>query len=194
MDENRINKVEKYSKSGKEESISAYDIVEIIAVAFAVVIFVFNFVGRMTTVDGSSMSPTLENGERLWVMSMGYTPGNGDVVVVHEDDGELNYPLVKRIIAMGGQTIEFDFEEWSVYVDGELLEEDYVNYDYFVDMKSYGCPEKVVVPDGYVFVMGDNRNGSTDSRDDRVGFVSEDDIVGKVVCRIWPMEKFGFVK
>lgn len=173
---------------------SLYDMIEVVAVSLAIVIFVLTFVGRLTSVDGDSMYPTLEDTERLWVMSLGYKPENGDIVVVQEKDGELNYPLVKRIIAVGGQTITFDFDAWKVYVDGELLDEDYINYEDWRDMKSYGCEETVVVPDGYIFVMGDNRNHSTDSRDSRVGFISEDDVIGKVALRIFPLDRFGAVE
>ncbi len=200
MEENNINEI-----NGEEQACapapvkkknglqSVYDMVEVIVVSLAIVIFVLTFVGRMTTVDGDSMYPTLENTEKLWVMSLGYKPENGDIVVVQEKDGQLNYPLVKRIIAMGGQTVTFDFDEWKVYVDGELLCEDYINYEDWCNMKSYGCPESVEVPQGYIFVMGDNRNHSTDSRDSRVGFISEDDIIGKVALRIFPLDKFGAV-
>jgi signal peptidase I len=179
------------AKNKKDDLLSVCDVIEIICLAMACVMLVFTFVGRMTMVDGSSMYPTLEHGERLWISSIGYEPKAGDIVVVHEDDGALKYPLVKRIIAMGGDTVKFDFEKWTVTVNGIQLTEDYVNYEALRPMHSYGCPESLVVPEGYVFVMGDNRNNSADSRDARVGFVSEDDIVGKAVYRLFPIDKSG---
>ncbi len=170
-----------------------YDMLEIISVALIVVIMINLFVGRMTTVDGDSMYPTLHDTERLWISNLGYTPENGDVVVVQETNYVISGPIVKRIIATENQTVRFDFENWKVYVDGEELIEDYINYEEWCAMKNYGCPEELTVPSGYIFVMGDNRNHSSDSRDPRVGFISEDDILGKVVLRIFPLNKFGAV-
>jgi signal peptidase I len=89
--------------------------------------------------------------------------------------------------------VEFDFANWLVYVNCEQLEEDYINKLEYESMRYYGCAGKVTVPEGYVFVMGDNRNGSTDSRDSRLGFVSNDDVIGKVAFRIAPINKFGKV-
>ena len=139
------------------------------------------------------MLPTLHEGERLFVVCFGYEPEKGDIVVVQDDRSVIDYPIVKRIIATGGDTVEFDFENWTVQVNGITLEEDYINKIDFVGMRSYGCAGKLTVPEGYVFVMGDNRNNSTDSRDSRVGFVSNDDVIGKVAFRIAPINKFGKV-
>ena len=195
MNENNVNNEK--TDDGKVKRTpqqSAYDWIEIVAVSLSLVLLFLTFVARITTVVGDSMLPTLHNGESLLVVGIGYEPENGDIVVVQDDRSVVNYPIVKRIIALGGQTVEFDFENWLVYVDGELLEEDYINKQDFVSMKSYGCAEKVEVPQGYVFVMGDNRNGSTDSRDSRVGFVSEDDVVGKVAFRLSPIGRFGVIE
>ena len=197
MEENNANNMNGSGENAVAEKKSAiatvYDMLEILCISIVVVMLLFTFVGRMTTVDGGSMYPTLEHGERLWVQSLGYEPEYGDVVVVHEKDGELNYPLVKRVIAMGGDTIEFDFSKWEVRVNGVLLEEDYVNCEDWKSMESYGCPDIVTVPERYVFVMGDNRNHSTDSRDSRVGFVHVDDVVGKVAFRFARFGKSGVV-
>lgn len=194
MNENNENTVKNAKEKEERTALrAAYDWVEVVAVSLSLVILFLTFIARVTTVVGDSMLPTLHNGESLLVVSLGYEPKNGDVVVVQDDRSVIDYPIVKRIIAVGGQDVEFDFENWLVYVDGELLEEDYINKKDFVNMKSYGCDEKLTVPEGYVFVMGDNRNGSTDSRDSRVGFVSYDDIVGKVALRLSPMDKFGKV-
>ena len=131
------------------------------------------------------MYPTLKHGEQLIISNLFYEPQNGDIVVVQEQNGYFKGPIVKRIIAKGGQTIRFDFESWKVWVDGELLDEDYVNYQPWFPMESDGCPEELVVPEGYLFVMGDNRNGSTDSRNmSIVGFVSEDEVMGRVIFRL----------
>jgi signal peptidase I len=131
------------------------------------------------------MYPTLKHGEQLIISNLFYETQNGDIVVVQEQNGYFKGPIVKRIIAKGGQTIKFDFENWKVWVDGELLEEDYINYQPWFPMQSDGCPEELVVPEGYLFVIGDNRNGSTDSRNMAiVGFVSEDEVMGRVIFRL----------
>jgi len=172
---------------------SAYDWIEIIGISLAAVMVFLTFFARVTTVVGDSMLPTLHDGESLFVLCIGYEPENGDIVVVQNDRSIVDYPIVKRIIGTGGDTIEFDFENWLVYVNGELLREDYVNRKDFENMRSYGCAGKLTVPEGYVFVMGDNRNASTDSRDTRLGYISEDDVIGKVVFRIAPFGRMGAV-
>ncbi len=185
--------IKRGEKPKKESALSIiYDWIEVVSFAVAIVLLIFTFVGRLTTVDGSSMYPTLIHGERLIISDLLYEPEQGDIVVVQEQNGYFKGPIVKRVIATGGQTVKFDFENWKVWVDGELLEEDYVNYQYGVAMKSDGCPEEVTVPEGYLFVMGDNRNGSTDSRNMTIiGFVSEDEVMGKVIFRV--SGRFGTV-
>lgn len=191
--ENRPCGEMKNTRPQKSGASFFYEAVEIISIALIVVIMINLFVGRMTTVVGDSMYPTLHNTERLWVSRLGYAPENGDIVVIQENNSVISEPIVKRIIATENQTVKFDFENWKVYVDGVELREDYINYEDWCAMKTYGCPEEVTVPPGYVFVLGDNRNHSTDSRDPRVGVINEDDILGKVVARILPLDKFGAV-
>lgn len=198
MNDNDFNSVnnEKAAEGGEVKRTprqSLYDWIEIISVSLSIVLLFLTFVARVTTVVGDSMLPTLHNGEALLVISIGYTPENGDIVVVQDDRSDINYPIVKRVIGTENDVIEFDFDNWAVYVNGERLEEDYINRQDFVNMKSYGCSDRVEVPKGCVFVMGDNRNGSTDSRDSRLGFVSVDDVVGKVALRLSPFDKFGTV-
>lgn len=194
MNDDKINAATNAKEAEKRTPLqSAYDWIEIIGISLALVLVLLTFFARITTVVGDSMLPTLHNGERLFVMCAGYKPEKGDIVVVQDDKSAINYPIVKRIIATGGDTVEFDFENWLVYVNGELLEEDYINKIDYVGMRSYGCAGKVTVPEGYVFVMGDNRNNSTDSRDSRLGCVSNDDVIGKVAFRISPIDKFGKV-
>ncbi len=188
-EKSHIGKMKKTPKNGAVSFF--YDTLEIISIALIAVIMINLFAGRMTTVTGDSMYPTLHNTEKLWISRVGYTPRNGDIVVIQEKNSAISEPIVKRIIATENQTLKFDFENWKVYVDGVLLSEDYINYEDWSSMKNYGCPEEVTVPPGCIFVMGDNRNHSTDSRDPRVGVVSEDNILGKVVVRIFPLDRFG---
>ena len=149
------------------------------------VLLLFLLFFRVAMVDGSSMYPTLKNGDRLLLISNLLQPEfrQGDVVVVHEQDFADQYNLIKRVIATEGQTLDIDFEAGVVYVDGEALEEDYVNTPTNLDE---GMEFPVTVPEGCVFVMGDNRNNSKDSRDPQVGFVDQREIFGKAVLVFLP--------
>jgi signal peptidase I len=194
MNDDKIKTAQKAEETEKRTPLqSAYDWIEIIGVSLAAVLVLLTFFARVTTVVGESMLPTLHEGESLFVVCFGYEPEKGDIVVVQDDRSVIDYPIVKRIIATGGDTVEFDFANWAVKVNDVPLEEDYINRRDFESMRSYGCAGKLTVPEGYVFVMGDNRNNSTDSRDSRVGFVSNDDVIGKVAFRISPINKFGKV-
>lgn len=155
--------------------------------ALIVLVVVFTFVVRVVAVSGNSMVPTLHWGDRLLIQSTFYTPKKGDVVVL---DGYTNLgkPLVKRIIACEGDTVELDTEKGLVYVNGQALEEPYTAEPTYEAGDMTG---QITVPEGCVFVMGDNRNHSTDSRFSDVGFVDSRDILGRVLLRIFPMDQFG---
>ena len=157
-----------------------------LAVAVAVIALVFTFGLRVVQVDGHSMQPTLLNGERL-LMTPLKTPDYGDVVIV---DSYIPYgkPLVKRVIGKGGDTIDIDFAAGIVYRNGVALDEPYTAEPTYL-YESVDFP--ITVPDGCLFVMGDNRNNSTDSRDSRVGCVDERDIMGAAMLRILPFSKIG---
>lgn len=178
---------------------------ETIVIAFFSVILLFTFILREAFVDGDSMNNTLFDGDKLIVSHLFYEPAKGDIVIVNSEngyvygeDGELasvaglNKPIVKRIIATGGEEVDIDFEKGEVYVDGTLLDEPYIKEMTTLDENGHNYP--VTVPDGYVFVMGDNRNNSTDSRSALVGFVPEYEILGKVVFRFLPVTSFGKVE
>lgn len=166
-----------------------FEWIETIIFGFFVMILFFTFVFRIANVDGPSMIPTLINGEKLVVSYHFYTPDNGDIVIVKA--GALNKLIVKRVIATAGQTVDIDFAAGTVSVDGVVLDEPYVNTPTNLDEGAFDYP--VTVPEDCVFVMGDNRNDSADSRDPRVGFVRTDDVMGKVVLRLTPINKFGTV-
>ena len=157
-----------------------------LAVAVAVIALVFTFGLRVVQVDGHSMQPTLLNGERL-LMTPLKTPDYGDVVIV---DSYIPYgkPLVKRVIGKAGDTIDIDFEAGIVYRNGAALEEPYTAEPTYL-FESVEFP--ITVPDGCLFLMGDNRNNSTDSRDVSVGCVDERDIMGAAVLRVLPFGKIG---
>ncbi len=179
----------------KKQSLAAdiYDWLEIFAVSIAAVFVVFAFIARIAVVDGTSMTNTLQHGDKLIVSELFYTPKQGDIIVCQSEFFGFNQPLVKRIIATEGQTISIDTETWTVTVDGTPLEEDYVRYIQGQNMRGWDYGESYTVPEGHVFVMGDNRNDSWDSRDSQVGPIDNRYIIGKVLLRILPLSEFGTI-
>lgn len=156
-------------------------------------VVLFNCFARLTRVDGSSMDNTLKDGELMWVWSLGYHPKQGDIVVLNKKTAHFlgNRAIVKRVIAVGGQTVDIDYAVGAVYVDGVPLDEPYIKETMYYSGNPFMQQSHWAVPEGSVFVMGDNRNNSTDSRDNRLGPVDEDYILGKVVFALWPPAKFG---
>ena len=148
-------------------------------------VLVFTFVGRLITVDGDSMVPTLLNGEMMIVRSIGYQPKQGDIVVLTQESFR-DEAIVKRLIAKGGQTVEIDYDAGTVTVDGEVLDEPYINEE----MVPCGDVTSITVPEGHIFVMGDNRNISADSRYSYVGVVDERRVIGQAILVIFPFSHF----
>ena len=178
---------EKKPKQKGELMSALYEWLEVFCLSVVLVILLFTFVGRMATVVGSSMETTLHNGDRILVSSLFYVPECGDIVVVQKESGHYeNELLIKRVIAKGGQTIEFDFETWTVSVDGEVLDEPYVKRVLEDMRKGDLTGDTVTVPEGCYFVMGDNRNDSADSRYNAVGFVKKTEIIGQAFFRVAP--------
>lgn len=158
-----------------------------------VAVVLFNCFARLTRVDGDSMNNTLENGELMLVWSLGYTPKQGDIVVLNKTTADFlgNRAIVKRVIATGGQTVDIDYNTGTVYVDGDPLDEPYIREEMYLPYVSTMQQTHWEVPEGSIFVMGDNRNASTDSRDDRLGTIDEDYVLGKVVLGLWPLSRVG---
>ena len=185
-DENIIYGIEPVSSAGV---CGVYDILRSVFVSASVLILIITFLLTMVIVDGNSMQHTLESGDKIIVTKMAYTPKDGDIVVVGKSEEGYSKPIVKRVIATPGQTLEIDFENQKVIVDGKVLDEPYVSSETIPGTAE--IPE--VIPDGYVFVMGDNRYISMDSRYNEIGLVNVNDIVGKVTFVLFPFERFGFI-
>lgn len=190
------NKTEKKKTSFASELI---DYVEIFVFAVCAVLLVFSFFVRVCRVDGPSMNNTLIHNEILITSNIAYKPQQNDIIVFHQTNDQrnvFNEPIVKRVIATEGHFVKIDFENSIVYVSEDdvfdasdiLDESEYV----FIDGGRYymnGTME-TYVPEGKIFVMGDNRNHSSDSRSESIGLVDTRRVLGKVVLRIFPFEKF----
>ena len=170
-----------------KQSSEALDWLYSVVTAIVIAILLCSFIIRPITVIGSSMVPTLEERDMLLVSKLFYHPKYGDIVILRKTSLMDNF-IVKRVIATEGQTVDIDFIEGVVYVDGAALDEPYVNA---LTFEPEDFTEPVTVPEGCVFVMGDNRNRSTDSRDARLGCVDERLIIGKALFRIKPLNKSG---
>lgn len=164
-----------------------YEWIQCIIVALIICVLLFVFIVRLVDVDGSSMFPTLHDGDKMVVSGLFFEPKQGDIVVFRKDEYKPK-ALVKRVIATEGQTVEINFDKGVVYVDGVKLEEPYTAEPTYNQIDFKGAQ---IVPEGCVFVMGDNRNDSTDSRDERIGMVDTDLIIGKVYVTVFPMNHVG---
>ena len=176
-------------------------------------LIVFSVFFRISIVEGESMINTLDNQDILLLSTRDYTLECGDIIVIEDEKTELGHPIIKRVIALGGQTVKFTKD--AVHVDGVKLEESYVytadhqnilgeftDYRYsvyppealasLVTSEEAGVYYEITVPDGEIFVLGDHRNNSKDSRD--LGTLSEDAIIGEVIFRILPFEKIGTIE
>ena len=162
-----------------------YEWVQSLVGSVLIVVAIFTFVIRMMGVDGHSMLNTLQHGDRLLVVNslLYHDYKYGDIVILRKDGVFDDDPIVKRVIAVEGQTVDIDFTEGIVYVDGEVLEEDYIREPTYV---AEGTEFPLTVPEGSIFVMGDNRNGSSDSRDYRLGTVDTRYVIGKAAFLIYP--------
>lgn len=156
--------------------------VDAVVMAIVVIALCFTFLARAVRVDGHSMEPTLQDGQRLLATSLPYTPARGDIVVI---DAYIPHgqPLIKRVIGIEGDTIDIDFDAGIVYRNGEALDEPYTAEPTWT---FEGASFPLTVPQGQVFVMGDNRNHSRDSRDPSVGCVDVRDVMGRAFWRIAP--------
>lgn len=171
---------------------------DVLVSAMIAVIILFVFVFKVPTIDGNSMNDTLFNGERVVISNMLYEPKYGDIVVISRNYSNNNdnierysMPIIKRIIATEGQTVNIDFEKGIVYVDGKALSEDYTKTPTNL---AYDIKFPVTVKENCVFVMGDNRNDSLDSRSSQIGdggMIDKRYILGKALFRVFPLNRIG---
>lgn len=186
-----LRKIEEYkidipkdTKKAKKKGAKKLDVFEVfqpIVSAIVVVTLVFLFCFRVFSVDGPSMAPTLEHGDRVVVSTIGYKPKRGDVVVLSSTEG-VKKPIVKRVIAVAGDEVDINFTTGVVMVNGQ---EEAYSEDLTTQQADIAFP--ITVPAGTVFLLGDNRDVSLDSRSSRVGCVDERLIVGRVLFRFFPI-------
>ena len=164
-----------------------FNFTELLVFTLAAVVLLLSFVFRHAEVIGNSMDTTLANGEHLIISDLFYTPERGDIIVFEDHSTIYKKPLIKRVIAVGGDHIRI--KNGVVHLNGALLDES----EYIGDVYTMGNVD-MIVPEGEVFVMGDNRGASDDSRNNLIGTIDEDAILGKVILRFFPFDSFGSVE
>lgn len=176
------------STEASEKQKSVFDWCSSIMASFVVIFIIFCFFFRIVQVSGTSMLQTLQHNDWLLVASMGEIEF-GDIVVAAPPTYK-GGPVIKRVIGVGGDEIYIDFERGEVLVNGKVLDEPYINTPTNV---SYDVDFPVTVPEGCYFLMGDNRNGSLDSRSTKIGIVPEEYILGRVIIRAFPTKKIEYI-
>ncbi len=170
---------------------SVMDWLKYLITAFVIVAVVFTFFCRFVNVEGDSMYSTLHNGDLVLLSNFNYTPQDRDIVVISHG-AEYSEPIIKRVIATEGQTLQLDFENNRIIVDGIVYDEPYINKTTFGGRSTdYEIPE--VIPEGKVFVMGDNREVSLDSRSSKIGLIDVECIIGKAQVVLFPFGDFGYL-
>lgn len=179
------------------------DIAESTAITMFIIILLFTYVLHPVNVVGTSMVPTLQNEDKVFMTTVIPDISYGDIIIIDNDKAylldennevvsrdsfQLDECIIKRVIAEGGQTVDIDFATGTVTVDGNILDEPYINAPTLTDEGAFNFP--ITVPEGYYFVMGDNRNASSDSRHPYVGFIKKSQIYGKAIIRYAPLKDF----
>lgn len=181
-----------------------FDWLQLLVAVLVVIVGLFTFVVGIIGVEGSSMYPTLHDKDMMLVQRIAYTPEGGDIIVLRKDNSFEDRALVKRVIATGGQTVHIDYDSNTITVDGQVLEEPYLNYEFdsifgddFLALRSDLDPryidQEFTVPEGYVFVCGDNRNHSSDSRVAELGMVDQRYVIGRVLLVFFPLPHLGWL-
>ena len=170
-----------------------YDWSQALIVALISIMLIFTLFARLISVEGRSMIPTLHGGDKILLSNLLYEPKCGDVIVVTMKDFQHKplQPIVKRVVATSGQTVDINFSMGSVTVDGVVLDEPYINER---TSRRADVDFPVTVPEGCIFVMGDNRNESLDSRSTQVGMVDKRAVLGHVLFRAYPFDDMKVIK
>ncbi len=193
--ENRKEKRAGKEKSPRDKSDMVKETLSFIlyiAIVFLVTYLVIHYVGQRTQVSGTSMEYTLSDGDNLIVDKISYRfhdPERFDIIVFPFQYKEDTY-YIKRIIGLPGETVQID-DEGNIYIDGEVLEESY-GREIILDPGEAASP--IELGEGEYFVLGDNRNASSDSRDPSVGKIRREDIIGRAWLRLYPFDRIGFIK
>ncbi len=177
-------------------ALDFYNWIHDLAVCLTFVTIFFVFCIRLVGVVGVSMTPTLLEGDHVALLSNFFYHDikNGDIVVLRVPSYDEDQAIVKRVIATEGQTVDIDFDAGTVTVDGVTLDEPYINEPMTWPSYYMTWEYPITVPEGCIFVMGDNRNHSTDSRDPSIGMVDTRYVLGKVIATVWPLNQIGVVK
>jgi signal peptidase I len=183
-----INQVLKRTSIRAKIRALIYDWLNVFLCSVMVVFLLFTFFFRVAGVVGGSMNPTLSDEDILLVSRLRSLPNYGDIVVISENNA-LGENLIKRVIGLPGDEIYINFQEGEVFRNGELLNENALYALAAPTMRSFDVVFPVTVPENCVFVMGDNRNNSVDSRDSRVGMVDIRHILGTATYKMFPFEK-----
>lgn len=194
--ENISKKKQKRNKRKRNAINILFDWLDSFVISLVIVIFIFTFIFIKVEVDGESMRETLQDHDQLIITDFNYTPQRSDIVIISRNyanttEGEKtsDKPIVKRVIGLEGDTIEI--KDQKVFVNGYEIAEEYLDMDITRERTTpeFDLTSKVTVPEGCVFVLGDNRWNSHDSRRSDIGFVKTDYILGKVLWRIFPIDK-----
>ncbi len=178
------------------------DVIQYVMTAFVIIFMLFNYIMRFTVIDGKSMEPTLKAGNIILTKNAAYTPKNGDIVTINnktaallDENGNitekkgLGCKIAKRIIALGGDTVDIDFEKGIIKVNDKELTEKYISEPTTLDSGAFTYP--LTIPEGYAYVLSDNRNSSKDSRHEDIGLIPVDEIEGEMIFSIVPFGKIN---